>query len=48
MSSVTGSVGLVLEEFYKDISCVGVSAINGVGMDDLFNKIQEKSKEINK
>jgi GTPase SAR1 family protein len=40
MSSLTQSMGLVLEEFYRTLECVGVSAATGTGFDDLFAAIE--------
>eukprot|EP00475_Leptophrys_vorax_P026235 TRINITY_DN3690_c0_g1_i1.p1 TRINITY_DN3690_c0_g1~~TRINITY_DN3690_c0_g1_i1.p1 ORF type:complete len:335 (-),score=84.49 TRINITY_DN3690_c0_g1_i1:32-1036(-) len=39
MSSLSRSLSLVLEEFYSTIRSVGVSAVTGDGMDDLFTAI---------
>lgn len=40
MSSLTQSMGLVLEEFYRTLECVGISAATGAGFDDLFAAIE--------
>lgn len=40
MSSLTQSMGLVLEEFYRTLECVGVSAATGDGFDELFAAIE--------
>lgn len=39
MTGFTHSLSLVLEEFYKHIRVVGVSAVTGQGLDDLFYHI---------
>ena len=45
MSSMLSSMSMVLDEFYKSLRCVGVSAATGEGMDELFHAIEEASKE---
>ena len=45
MSSMLSSMSMVLDEFYKNLRCVGVSAATGEGMDELFHAIEEASKE---
>lgn len=45
MSSLLNSMSLVLEEFYKHLSVVGVSAMTGDGMDEFFKGVQEKKDE---
>ncbi|CAO2650335.1 Nn.00g016270.m01.CDS01 [Neocucurbitaria sp. VM-36] len=45
MGSLLNSMSLVLEEFYKHLSVVGVSAMTGDGMDDFFRGVQEKKEE---
>lgn len=45
MSSLLNSMSLVLEEFYKHLSVVGVSAMTGDGMDDFFKSVEEKRAE---
>jgi GPN-loop GTPase len=45
MSSLLNSMSLVLEEFYKHLSVVGVSAMTGDGMDDFFKGVQDKKTE---
>lgn len=40
MSSLTQSMGLVLEEFYRTLECVGVSAATGAGFDELFAAVE--------
>lgn len=38
-ANLAESLALVLDEFYKNIPCVAVSAVTGEGMDELFEKI---------
>jgi GTPase SAR1 family protein len=45
MSSLTRSMALVLDEFYAAIRVVGVSAMTGEGMPELFAAIKDLSKE---
>lgn len=45
MSSLLNSMSLVLEEFYKNLSLVGVSSATGAGIDDFFNAVAEKAEE---
>lgn len=45
MSSLTRSMSLVLDEFYATIRTVGVSAISGEGMPDLFAAIRDLTVE---
>ena len=45
MSSLMRSMSLVLDEFYKNINAVGVSAATGEGMDDLFVAIGAAAEE---
>ncbi|KAF1943263.1 ATPase NPA3 [Clathrospora elynae] len=45
MGSLLNSMSLVLEEFYKHLSVVGVSSMTGDGMDDFFKGVQEKKEE---
>ncbi len=47
MTSLVQSMGLVLEEFYKNFRCVGVSAFTGEGMDDFFSAVKEAVAEYN-
>lgn len=44
-STLTRSLSLVLDEFYKNLRSVGVSAVSGVGMDAFFNAIEASSKD---
>ena len=37
-------MGLVLEEFYRTLECVGVSAHTGEGFDELFAAVQRARK----
>jgi len=45
MSSLTRSMSLVLEEFYATIRSVGVSAMSGAGMEEMFKAIDELGAE---
>jgi len=45
MSDLTTSMGLVLEEFYNNLKCVGVSAVTGKGMPEFFKAIDEAAVE---
>lgn len=45
MGSLLHSMSLVLEEFYKHLSVVGVSAMTGDGMDEFFRGVQAKKEE---
>lgn len=45
MGSLLNSMSLVLEEFYKHLSVVGVSAMTGEGMDEFFLGVQQKKAE---
>jgi GTPase SAR1 family protein len=48
MGSLLNSMSLVLEEFYKHLSVVGVSSMTGDGMDDFFKGVQEKKEEFDR
>ncbi|GAA5994688.1 GTPase NPA3 [Rhodotorula paludigena] len=45
MDSLMNSMSLVLDEFYKHLRAVGVSAMTGEGMDELFDAVQEAREE---
>jgi len=45
MSSLLHSMSLMLEEFYKHLRVVGVSAARGDGIDEFFEAVQEKKDE---
>jgi GTPase SAR1 family protein len=45
MGSLNRSLSLMLDEFYNNIRTVGVSAMTGAGIDKLFQKFVEASKE---
>ncbi|KAL1599797.1 hypothetical protein SLS60_007602 [Paraconiothyrium brasiliense] len=45
MGSLLNSMSLVLEEFYKHLSVVGVSSMTGDGMDEFFKGVQAKKEE---
>ncbi|KAJ2997781.1 hypothetical protein HDV02_005150 [Globomyces sp. JEL0801] len=45
MGSLISSMSLVLEEFYQHLRVVGVSAVTGEGMEELFEAIQNATKE---
>ncbi|KAK3018603.1 hypothetical protein RJ639_004935 [Escallonia herrerae] len=44
-STLTRSLSLVLEEFYKNLRAVGVSAVSGAGMDAFFKAIEASAEE---
>ena len=45
MSSLLNSMSLVLEEFYKNLSVVGVSSATGAGIDEFFSAVTTKAEE---
>ena len=45
MSSLLNSMCMMLEEFYKHMSMVGVSSMTGDGIDEFFEAVEEKRKE---
>ncbi|KAM0977613.1 hypothetical protein ACFX2C_013684 [Malus domestica] len=44
-SNLAQSLSLVLDEFYKNLQSVGVSAVSGAGMKDFFNAIEASADE---
>ena len=45
MSSLLNSMSLMLEEFYRHLSVVGVSSMTGKGVDEFFDAVQAKAQE---
>ena len=45
MGSLLNSMSLVLEEFYRHLSVVGVSSMTGQGVNEFFEAVSEKAKE---
>lgn len=45
MSSLLNSMCMMLEEFYKHLSMVGVSSMTGDGIDEFFEAVEEKRLE---
>lgn len=45
MGSLLNSMSLMLEEFYRHLSVVGVSSMTGDGVDEFFGAVEEKRKE---
>jgi len=45
MGSLLNSMSLVLDEFYRHLSVVGVSSMTGAGVDDFFDAVKEKAAE---
>lgn len=44
-SSLSRSLCLVLDEFYRNMPAVGVSAITGAGMKDFFKAVDDGAEE---
>jgi len=45
MGSLLNSMSLMLEEFYRHLSVVGVSSMTGKGIDEFFKAVGEKAEE---
>jgi len=45
MGSLLNSMSLMLEEFYRHLSVVGVSSMTGKGINEFFDAVAEKAKE---
>ncbi|KAF9887772.1 hypothetical protein FE257_009578 [Aspergillus nanangensis] len=45
MGSLMNSMSLMLEEFYRHLSVVGVSSMTGDGVDEFFQAVEEKRQE---
>ena len=45
MGSLLNSMSLMLEEFYRHLSVVGVSSMTGQGIDKFFEAVDEKAEE---
>lgn len=45
MGSLLNSMSLMLEEFYRHLSVVGVSSMTGDGVDEFFKAVEEKRQE---
>lgn len=45
MGSLLNSMSLMLEEFYRHLSVVGVSSMTGDGVDEFFEAVKEKAAE---
>ena len=45
MGSLLNSMSLMLEEFYRHLSVVGVSSMTGKGIEDFFAAVREKAEE---
>ena len=48
LSNLSRSMSLVLDEFYKNLSCVGVSATEGRGMEEFLLKVSQAVEEYEK
>jgi len=48
MGSLLNSMSLMLEEFYRHLSVVGVSSMTGQGIDEFFEAVGEKAEEFEK
>lgn len=48
MGSLLNSMSLVLDEFYRHLSVVGVSSVTGAGINDFFVAVAEKSAEFDR
>eukprot|EP01092_Planopodium_desertum_P012840 TRINITY_DN6088_c1_g1_i1.p1 TRINITY_DN6088_c1_g1~~TRINITY_DN6088_c1_g1_i1.p1 ORF type:complete len:135 (-),score=4.98 TRINITY_DN6088_c1_g1_i1:44-400(-) len=48
MSSLMSSLNLVLDEFYANLNCVGVSAVTGKGIDEFFEAIKKAALDYEK
>lgn len=44
-STLARSLSLVLDEFYKNLRSVGVSAVSGAGMEAFFGAIEASANE---
>jgi GTPase SAR1 family protein len=47
MQNFVSSMSMMIGEFYKNFSCIGVSAITGQGMDALFEALEKAAIEYN-
>lgn len=45
LGSLMGGMVLVLDEFYRQLTAVGVSAMTGEGVEEFFGAVQEKRGE---
>lgn len=48
MGSYLNSMSLMLEEFYRHLSVVGVSSMTGEGIDEFFEAVEEKRQEFDR
>jgi len=48
MSTLTRSMGMVLDEFYSNLKTVGISAVTGEGIDKFFEAVDESAEEYKK